>query len=238
MTYLTPLHLSRTIYKIGDKGNGCAVERGRCNTMKIIDVRKDNFTAVHTLVEDTLFEDKPALRIIKKDKIDIYDENTYAKVNDLQFHNGIIEIKLLSRLLPDAPDFARGFIGIVYRANDNDSEFESFYVRPANGRTCTDPIRKVHGCQYFSYPGYTFSYFREYGITKYESEADIDLNEWITLKAVIENERAEFYINQNTKATLIIEDMKHGIGKKGSIGVFVDIGTEAIISELKVTCTD
>lgn len=28
--------------------------------MKIINVRKDNFTAVQTLVEDTLFENKPA----------------------------------------------------------------------------------------------------------------------------------------------------------------------------------
>ena len=58
------------------------------------------------------------------------------------------------------------------------------------------------------------------------------------MKAVIENERAEFYINQSAKAALIVEDMKHGIGQKGSIGIFVDIGTEAIVSELKVTCTD
>ena len=82
------------------------------DSMRIIDIRKDNFTAVHTLIEDTLFESKPALRIVKKDKINIYDENTYAKVNDLQFHNGIIEIKMLSRLQPDAPDFARGLLGL------------------------------------------------------------------------------------------------------------------------------
>lgn len=206
--------------------------------MTQIDIRRDNFAAVHTLAEDTLFENKPALRVIKKDKIDIYDENTYVKVNDLQFHNGIIEVKLLSRLLPDAPDFARGFIGIVYRVSENDSEFESFYVRPTNGRTCTDAVRKAHGCQYFSYPGYTFSYFREYGITKYEAETDIDLNEWITLKAIIEDERAEFYLNASTQAVLVVEDMKHGVGQKGSVGIFVDIGTEAIVSEIKVICTD
>lgn len=206
--------------------------------MASIIMKKENFTAVHTSVENALFEDEPVLRVMKIEKVNIFDENTYARVNGLQFHNGIIEVKLLSRLLADAPDFARGFIGIVYRANENDSEFESFYLRPTNGRTCTDPVRKVHGCQYFSYPGYTFSYFREYGITKYEAEADIGLNEWITLKAVIEDNRAEFYLNQNDKPTLVVEDMKHGIGKRGSIGIFVDIGTEAFVSEMKVICMD
>ena len=206
--------------------------------MKSIDLEKKNFTAIHTLVENTMFENTPVLRVIKKNKLNLYDENTYAKLNNLQFHNGIIEIKLLSRLLPDAPEFARGFIGIVFRANANDSEFESFYLRPTNGRTCTDAVRKAHACQYFSYPGYTFSYFREYGITKYEASANIDLNEWITLKAVIENDRAEFYINQSPTSLLTVEHMKHGIGQNGAIGIFVDIGTEAFVSELKITCTD
>lgn len=206
--------------------------------MKIIDMKKENFTAVHVLTEETQLEGQSVLRVAKKDKIDLYDENTYAKVNGLQFHNGIIEVKFLSRLLQNVPDFARGFIGIVFRANENDSEFESFYVRPTNGRNCTDAVRKSHGCQYFSYPGYTFSYFREYGITKYEAETDTDLNEWITLKAVIENEHAEFYLNRISEPVLVVEDMKHGIGEKGSIGIFVDIGTEAFVSELKVICTD
>lgn len=206
--------------------------------MKIISTREKNFEAVHTSVDEVLFDGRTVLRVTKKDKVGLYDENTYAKVRDLQFHNGTIEVKLLSRLLPDAPDFARGFIGIVYRANEDDSEFEAFYVRPTNGRACEDVGRRAHGCQYFSYPGYTFSYFREYGITKYEAEADIDLDEWITLKAIIENERAEFYLNQDTAPVLVVEDMKHGIGAKGSLGIFVDIGTEAFVSELKVVCTD
>lgn len=206
--------------------------------MSTIDLMASNFTAVHVLAENAIFKSHPVLRVTKKDKLNNYDENTYAKVNDLRFHNGIIEVKLLSRLLPDAPDFARGFIGIVFRANADDSEFESFYIRPTNGRNCMDFTRKAHGCQYFSYPGYTFSYFREYGITKYEAAADIDLNEWITLKAVIENECAEFYLNQNETPVLTVKDMKHGVGVKGSIGIFVDIGTEAFVSEMKVICTD
>lgn len=206
--------------------------------MQLVDIKGNNFTAVHVLVEQAQLDGQPALRVVKRDKIHSYDENTYAKVNGVQFHNGTIEVKLCARLLPDAPDFARGFIGIVYRANADDSEFEAFYVRPTNGRNCTDPARKAHGCQYFSYPGYTFSYFREFGITSYEAQADIDLNEWIALKAVIENERATFYLNHNPTPVLTVPDMKHGVGEKGSVGIFVDIGTEAFVSEIKITCTD
>lgn len=203
---------------------------------KIITMQAENFEAVHTSVSNAESDGNAVLRVTKKDKINQYDQNTYAKLKGLSFHNGTIECKMLSRLLPDAPDFARGFIGIVYRAKEDNSEFESFYVRPTNGRGCTAPVRKAHGCQYFSYPGYTFDYFREFGITKYEAPVDLALDEWFTMKAVIKNERAEFYING--QLALMVEDMKHGAGSYGSVGFFVDIGTEAFVSELKVTCED
>lgn len=203
-----------------------------------IQIQPENFTAVHTSVRQILLEDGPALRVIKKDKIHQYDENTYAKIRDLQFHNGTIEIRMKSRLLPDAPDLARGFIGIVFRANETDSEFESFYLRPANGRRCTDPVRKAHGCQYFSYPGYTFQYFREFGIPGYEAPADLALDEWFTLKAVIQDQRAEFYLNESRTPVLVVPEMKHGAGRPGAVGIFVDIGTEALVSEIRVVCTD
>lgn len=197
-------------------------------------MNKNNFIAVHTEIENV----DDTLRVIKGEKIWQFDENTYARLNDFKFHNGIIEVKMLSRLLDDAPDLARGFIGIAYRINETDSEFESFYVRPTNGRTCTDPIRKSHGCQYFSYPGYTFAYFREFGISQYEAEVGIDLNEWISLKAVIEDEKATFYINDMVTPTLVVDDMKHGKGNKGAVGLFVDIGTEAFYKDLKITYFD
>jgi len=197
-------------------------------------MKNNNFIAINTEIE--IIND--TLRVVKGNKIWQFDENTYARLNDFSFHNGIIEVKMLSRLLPDAPELARGFIGIAYRINENDSEFESFYVRPTNGRNCTDPIRRTHGCQYFSYPGYTFAYFREFGISDYEAMVDIDLDEWISLKAVIEDEKATFYINDMETPVLVVDDMKHGKGDRGAVGLFVDIGTEAFYRDLKITYTD
>lgn len=204
---------------------------------KYIDLKKDNFKVVHTAIENVELDGEKTLRVVKAEKIMKFDENTYAKLVDSSFHNGIIEVKMLSRLLDNAPDFARGFIGIAYRINDDDTKFESFYLRPTNGRT-DDPIRKAHGCQYFSYPKYTFEYFRDNNIKGYEAPVDIGLNEWITLRAVIEGSRAEFYVNDDKEPTLVVNDMKHGANHTGAVGFFVDIGTEAFFKDLKITLKD
>ena len=201
-------------------------------------LKAEQFLTIHTSVEDTILEGEPVLRVIKKDKVEIPDENTFAALKDTQMHNGTIEVRLRSRLLPDAPEYARGFVGIVFRAKADSSEFESFYVRPTNGRDCTDPVRKAHGCQYFSYPGYTFSYFREFGITEYEAPVEISLDEWFTIKAVIRDERASFYLNGDTNPVLTVSHLKHGSGSKGLLGIYVDIGTEAFVSDIQVIPED
>ncbi len=64
------------------------------------------------------------------------------------------------------------------------------------------------------------------------------MDEWISLKAVIENEQAKFYLNDNKEPVLVVDNMKHGVGKHGAIGFFVDIGTEAYFKDLKITYTD
>lgn len=175
-------------------------------------------------------------RVVKSNKIMEFDENTYAKLVDCSFHNGIIEVKMLSRLLPDAPDFARGFIGIAFRINEDDSMFESFYVRPTNGRV-DDKIRKNRAIQYFSYPKYTFDYFRKNGILDFEGTADIGLDEWIILKIIINGPEGEFYLNNEEKPVLVVKNMKHG-DSRGAIGLFVDIGTEGFFKDLDITLFD
>ncbi|MBD5170370.1 MAG: DUF1080 domain-containing protein [Oscillibacter sp.] len=194
-----------------------------------------SFCAVHTAVSTTELDGEPVLRVVKAEKLMEFDENTYAKLAGSAFHNGVIEVDMLSRLLPDAPDFARGFIGIAFRISEDDTRFESYYVRPTNGRT-DDPVRKAHGSQYFAYPGYTFAWFREHGVTKYEAPVDIGLNEWIHLRAVVEGGHAEFFVNGNH--TLTVDDLKHGPDHTGAVGLFVDIGTEAFFKNLTITEAD
>lgn len=196
-----------------------------------MDINRMDFVPVNVEIKKENLDNLSVLKVVKSNKIMEFDENTYAKLSDLNFHNGIIEVKLFSKLLPDAPDFARGFIGVAFRINDDDTRFESFYVRPTNGR-CEDPIRKKRAIQYFSYPGYTFDYFRENEITSYEGEADIDLEEWIDLKIFVKNAKAQFYVNQTL--VLCVDDLKLG-DTEGFVGLFVDVGTEGYFKDLKIT---
>ena len=201
----------------------------------MIDLNK--YMNIHTEIRKESIDDEEVIRVTKADKMMRFDENTIVKLRNCDFHNGIIRVRMLSRLLPDAPDFARGFIGIVFRVNATNSEFESFYIRPTNAET-TDPVRKAHGCQYFSYPGYTFAYFREFGITDYEAPVRYGLNKWIELKAVIEDEKAAFYLNNETDPVLTVNDLKHGKDARGSVGFFSEIGTEAFFKDLGVEYFD
>lgn len=193
--------------------------------MEHLSINKENFKAVHTAIKNVQMDGETVLRVVKSEKVDRPDEDTYARLIDSCFHNGTISVEMRSRLLPDAPEYARGFIGIVFRAGENDAEFESYYVRPTNGRH-PDPVRRSHGSQYFSYPGYTFSYFREHDISGFEAPCDIGLDEWITLKAVIKENRAAFYVNDMYAPVLVVDHLKHGADASGGVGLYVDIGTE------------
>lgn len=199
----------------------------------------NRFRAVHTSLDVLPSADgTPMARVVKTDRLLDFDINSYVCLQDMPFCDGTIEVDVCSRLLPDAPDFARGFLGIAFRIAADDSQFESFYLRPTNGRFCTDPARRQHAVQYFSFPRYTFDFFRTHGITCYEAPAPIALNEWIHIKASVQGSRAAFYLNGSAQPVLSVEDLKLGPGARGSVGFFVDIGTEGFFKNLRITPAD
>ena len=108
------------------------------------------FNAINSFIKIVKMDKDEVINIIKDPKITAFDEPTFAKLVDCEFVNGVIEVKVLSQLLPDAPDFARGFIGIAFRINEDNSKFESIYIRPTNSRV-NDPIRRNRTTQYFSH---------------------------------------------------------------------------------------
>ena len=116
------------------------------------------------------------IKVIKDSTMTIFDEPTLVKLKNIRFKNGVIEVKVLSRLLKNAPPTARGFIGIAFRIDDKYAQFESIYIRPTNGRA-DDQVRRNHAVQYFSYPDFTFDKLRKIAPEMYESYADMGLNE-------------------------------------------------------------
>lgn len=139
--------------------------------------------------------------------------------------------------MADAPDFARGFIGVAFRIDERNAQFECLYIRPTNGRAA-DQVRRNRATQYFSYPEFKFDRLRQEAPGQYESYADMGLNEWITLKIEVRDEKAQLYLNGSAHPVLIVNDLKHGAHASGAIGLWVDIGTEGYFTDLRVEPTN
>jgi Domain of Unknown Function (DUF1080) len=205
---------------------------------------KQTFELHNVTGEIISFQGKKVLRIerdlkaIPFDSTNIeatVDEPHYAKLVDLNdFENGTIEVKMYSQL-QNPPPYAgiAGFIGIYFRVKDDDSAFESIYLRPKVGRVNNQQYRN-HTVQYFSYPHAKFDTLRKSSPGKYEGSAPVALNEWITMRIEVNGETAEMFINNMKYSTFIVDKML-GKNKKGGIGLYVDIGTIGYFKDLRVT---
>lgn len=176
---------------------------------------------------------KETARVIKDPAVKEVDEPTFAKLKDVNFKNGTIEVKVLSRLLKDAPELARGFIGVAFRVSESNSKFECIYLRPTNGRA-ENQLRRNRATQYFSFPDFKFDRLRKEAPGEYESYVDIGLNEWIDIKIEVKGARAKLFVNGSKQPVLIVNDLKHGADSSGAIGLWVDVGTEGYFADLKI----
>lgn len=194
--------------------------------------------AVGASVDEAKVDGERVVRVVKPEDDREPDVPTYARLVGSDFHNGTIEVEVRARLMPWADIDCRGFIGIAFRASVTADAFEGFYVRPRNGRSCTEPQRQAHTMQYFSYPGYTFAYFRERGIADFEAKADIEMDEWVRIRAEVEGEAARFYVDDMDVPALVVPRLFHGADARGGMGLYVDNGTEGLFRCLRVVATD
>jgi hypothetical protein len=180
---------------------------------------------------------KPCLRLALdarsragKFGIDFVDKPSFLLLPHLM-QDGEIEVDLCARLLSDAPDYARGFIGLAYRVQDDLSEYESLYLRPTNGRThAPPPPRDMRAVQYYAYPDHPFDVLRETDSGQFEAGADIALNRWTRFRITF----------QGPGFTAFADGVPilRGTGKlpprPGRIGLWVDIGTEGFFANLSI----
>ena len=199
-----------------------------------VDMNQLSFEAVQTFLSDMDLDGSAMLRVVKDPAVIPVDEATYAKLQDCDFSDGVIEVSVRSMLLPDAPAYARGFIGVAFRINKDDTSFEGMYIRPTNGRS-EDQLRRNRSTQYFSFPDYKFDRLREECPGVYESYADIGLDEWIDIRIEVEGPRARMFLGGGNQPVLIVNDLKHGSHASGSVGLWVDVGTEGFFKDLRIT---
>jgi len=200
---------------------------------QLINFNKNSIEPVHVSVSVEKLMGKEVIKVIKDSSVKEVDEPTFVKIKHLHFKNGTIEVKVLSRLLKDAPEFARGFIGVAFRVNGSNTKYESIYVRPTNARA-DDQVRRNHSIQYYSYPDYKFDRLRKESPGLYESYSDMEMNKWITLRIEVKGARAQLFIDKNQQPSLIVNDLKHGTDVSGSIALWVETGTEGFFTDLKI----
>jgi len=176
---------------------------------------------------------KNAVRAVKSPEVIKVDEPTYVKINNVAFGEGTIELEVMGKLLPNAPDSARAFIGLAFHINSDDSKFEGIYLRPTNA-VAENQIRRNRSVQYFSYPAFKFNHSRKTNPGEFETYADIAPNEWIKMKVVVRGDNAKLYINGSQNPSLIVNKMKMGANQTGGLGLWVDIGTEGYFRNLIV----
>lgn len=164
--------------------------------------------------------------------VDYVDMPTFLEL-PIDVLDGVIEVDLRAQLNGYWPEGARGFAGLAYRVRPHTSEFEAVYLRPTNGTRAQAPSpRNQRAIQYFAYPDHRFQQLRTQFPETYEAGAPIDINEWITLRLEIDDQHVRAAVDGepclDVAPTLLPT-------AEGRIGLFVDIGTIAYFTNLRVT---
>jgi len=164
--------------------------------------------------------------------VDYVDMPTFVVV-PTSFAFGTIEVDILARLTPTAPDYARAFAGIAYHVSAGRDRFEAVYLRPLNGlQLSPPPPRHRRAVQYFAYPEWKYQRLRdEHPEGMFEAAADIRPDEWVHL--ALDVTASAVVVSVNGVTALEVTDLK-ATPAVGALGLFVDIGTEAYFSNLTV----
>ena len=156
----------------------------------------------------------------------------FAVVEGLEFGNGVIEAEIAGAPAPDAPEGARGFVGIAFRLQ-NDTTYDAFYLRPTNGRA-DDQERRNHAVQYISHPDWPWFRLRKETPSKYEAYVDLMPGVWTRIRIDVRGDRARLYVHGQDQPSLIVNDLKTGAQAKGGVALWLDQGTVAHFRNLTV----
>ncbi len=195
----------------------------RANKVNVAPARKDGRHALRIALDALSRSGQPGM--------DFVDQPTFLLLAD-RMQDGVIEVDLCARLLPDAPDYARGFIGLAYRVQDDLLAYESLYLRPTNGLSHTPGApRDQRAVQYYAFPDWPFDRLRETDPGRFEAAANVTLDHWHRLRVDFHGDRFDALVDG--------QQVLAGAGKlnptEGRIGLWVDIGTEGFFANLSVT---
>lgn len=195
--------------------------------------KPSDLTFINVETKNMVFKGKAA--IYGKAKIS-ETGNSLILINDITLSNGIIEFDMAGGRSVDAGPMSRGFLGLAFRISEDNTTYDCFYIRAANGRAKTQ-LQRNHTVQYISSPDFEWHKLRTETPGKYETYVDMVQLEWTHVKIIIKDNTAEIYVHNATQPTLVVGELL-GSQKEGKLGLWVGPGTDAYFANLKITKTN
>jgi len=191
---------------------------------------------IHATAQVVNYRGRQALHLAPTPGQDPGTGSMMALVAGSDFRDGMIEAELAGVPIAAMDPTARGFVGLVFRAQERGARAENIYLRPTNGRA-DDQLRRNHAVQYESFPEFPWDRLRREQPGVYESYVDLEAGAWTKIKIEVAGTKARLYVNGAEQPCLIVNDLKLG-DARGQIGLWAFVATDAYFSNLRVTRTD
>ena len=159
---------------------------------------------------------------------------TLAVIDGTDFTNGVIEVEMAGAPASDAPEAARGFVGIAFRVKPDLETYDAFYLRPTNARA-DDQVRRNHSAQYVSHPDWPWPRLRKESPERYESYVDLEAGKWTRIRIEVNGDHARLFVHGQAQPTLVVNDLKTGAQGRGAIALWTHESTVAHFRALRVT---
>lgn len=184
----------------------------------------------HTRAETTIYHGRRALRLTEGPA---GSGQVLAILRNRSFHDGTIDVDVAGARAKTAAESDRGFIGIAFRMQSDETHYECIYIRPTNGRA-QDQLRRNHSTEYESLPGWPWYRLRKESPGVYESYADMAEGEWIHMRIVVHGRRAALYLGKGAQPCLLVNDLKLG-DTHGAVALWGGSGTIGYFANLKIS---
>ena len=148
-----------------------------------------------------------------------------AWLDDVDFHNGTIEVRIRGKNVQ-----GRSFVGIAFRGVD-DETYDAVYFRPFNF-LADNALSRSHHVQYISHPAHTWFTLRRDHTGMYENEivAPPDPDGFFTARIEIAKPEIRVYVNEAVEPSLVVTELTDRVG--GRVGLWMGNGSDGSFAEL------
>jgi len=150
-----------------------------------------------------------------------------AWLDDVEFHNGTIELLIRGKNNP-----GRSFVGVAFRGVD-DETYDAIYFRPFNFVADND-LSRSHMVQYISHPLNTWSRLRQEHPDVYENPLPHPPNpdEFFRARIVVSKAEIRVYVGDDSEPCLVVNELTDRTG--GRLGLWMGNGSDGSFAELVI----